>query len=307
MKNLKYILPVFLLFVTKQLAAQDFPYHYFTHINPMLNNPAMAAVDYKMNAGVAAYSLTAGGFKPVNDYILSYSVSPDFKKRHRRNAYQTRIGLGGSFLHEQIGPFNQSILQLIYAYHIPLTKNTILSFGINGMVEHLEISVNSLNPLHDNDPRLLTGTNGSVILDGGFGASVKGNNYRISFSAMNLTPGVFSFKNGPAMDFENYRKYFISGSYSADLTEGFLVLPAITIRNSFNQNFCFDARMKFDLHFIKMGVGYRSEKSLFVFAQVPFNHFIFSYTSENPLLSNHMMGNGHTFSVSWNYNFTNDY
>lgn len=305
MKILKHISAALLLFFSIQTKAQEFPYHYFTHITPMVNNPALAAIDYKIQAGATSYNLWAAGFKPLTDNLVSFSIAPDFKKRKRRNSYSTRVGLGGTFLQERIGPFSQNILQLMYAYHIPLTKGTILSLGISGLMEYLKIDVNSLTPLDDNDPRLLTGTNSSLLIDGGFGASVHNNDFRLSFSIMNLTPGTFDFGDDTAMDIENYRKFFLAGNYRVGLNEKMNVSPSVTVRNSFENKIDFDVSAELDLKFIRFGAGYRTEKSIFVFAEIPVSDFTFSYTSENPLLSNHMIGNGHTISVYWNFNQLN--
>ena len=43
----------------------------------------------------------------------------------------------------------------------------------------------------------------------------------------------------------------------------------------------------------------KSEDSVFLFTKLPFKDFFFTYYSENPLASNHMIGNGHTFSIGW--------
>ena len=305
MSCIKKIMIVLIVLVAKFTSAQDFPYHYFSHINSLINNHSLAAVSSDIKTDVGVYNLWAGGFKPLTDYMISFSMSPGFQKRNRRTFYKTKVGIGAVVLKEKIGPFNQNILHLIYAYHIPLDRKTILSLGICGMVENMEIDVNSLSPLQTDDPRLLSGNNSSFLIDGGFGATLYGENYQFSFSALNLAPGVFHFKNSSAEDIRNYRKYFVAGKYNFEVSDVIDFQPEFTLRNSKLHSFNFDVSGTFGFTYFSCGGGYRSENSVFIFARIPFNDFNFTYTSENPLRSNHLIGNGHTFTVGWNINHSN--
>lgn len=293
------IVVICLVFITFQLRAQDFPYHYFTYISPMVNNPSLAAIGEKVNAHLASYNLWAGGYKPVSYNIVSFSMAPDFKRGKRQSRKQPWVGLGASLLKEKTGPFNAYIFQAVYAYHIPMAGASQLSFGISGSIENIRIDVNSLTPIQLDDPRLSNGNNSAYLFDGGFGTTYQGKDFQISFSALNLMPGVFQFDNGQANEISSYRKLFLTGSYDLNLFDKISVQPGFTFRNSIQKRIEFDASFRFDLRSIKFGIGYRSENSIFFFTQIPFNDFVFSYTSENPLQSNHMIGRGHTFSVGW--------
>jgi type IX secretion system PorP/SprF family membrane protein len=285
--------------LTVQLRAQDFPYYYFTTISPMANNPSLAGINDKINADFTVYNLWASGFKPVTDYIVSFSMAPDFKKRKQQSRNQPWVGLGASLLKERVGAFNQVIFQAIYAYHIPLSRTSQLSFGICGMVENISIDVNSLTPIQVGDPRLTNGNNSATIIDGGFGTTYQDKNLQVSFSALNLMPGVFQFENSQAESISSYRKFFLSGSYTLKLTEKTSIQPDFTLRNSIQKDLYYDASIKFDLHYLSLGIGYRSENSIFIYTQIPFHSFVFSYCSENPMQSTYMIGKGHTFSLSW--------
>ncbi|MCG6189932.1 PorP/SprF family type IX secretion system membrane protein [Maribellus maritimus] len=292
-----FLLSLHLLF--NKLRAQDFPYHYFNHISPIINNPSLAALNSKIEVNSASYSMWAGGFKPVNDYLVSFAISPNPKDNLRRSYFQPYVGLGAVFLHEDIGPFNQNILQLIYAYHIPVTRTNLLSFGVNVLVENLEINVNELTARQADDPRLLSGNNNSIRFDGGFGASLSGRDFRVSLSVLNLMPADYKFNNNSVSDLANYRKFFISGNYRIVLNDKFTFQPNLVLRNTVEEKIGFDSMADFNLYLLSVGMGYRTESSIFVFAKIPFHNFFFSYTSENPLKSNHMIGNGHIFSVGW--------
>ncbi len=301
MRKLKFKLAVLFLLFSFQMKAQDFPFRYFTHFNPMVNNPSLAGIDSKMNFHAGSYNLWAGGFKPLNDYLVSFSYSRDNNKYRRNSFYQPRVGLGVVLLHENVGPFTQNYLQLVYSYHIPLDKNTLLSLGISGLFQTMAIDVNSLNPLDNDDPRLLTGNNNSYLFDGGFGAALSGKNYRVSFSGLNLAPSVFTFKNSLAKEVSEYRKFFFSGNYSFQINRSFKLQPELCLRNTIQKKIGYDTALFVDLESFSFGAGYRSEQAVFFVAKVAVENFVFAYISENPIQSNHMIGNGHTISVGWNF------
>ncbi|MCY1723300.1 PorP/SprF family type IX secretion system membrane protein [Prolixibacteraceae bacterium Z1-6] len=299
MNRFRNTVVLLLVFFVNALNAQDFPYHYYSHINPMLNNPSFACFNSNMAADIAVHNVWAGGFKPLNDYMLSFSFAPKGQKHKRNYGFQPDVGLGLAFLKEQIGPFEQNILQLIYAYHIQLNRATVLSLGLSGIVENLAINVTSLSPLEGDDPRLLTGNNNAFILDGGFGAAIHGEKYSIALSVLNLAPGDYSFDNAAIADIENYRKYYVSSSYTFQLYDKIHFEPGMTLRNSRLERFCYDTSVAFDFTHLKVGLGYRSENSIFIYTQIPVRKLMFSYTSENALNSTHMVGNAHTFSIGW--------
>ncbi len=279
--------------------AQEFPYHYFSHTHPVVSNPSLAAADVPLKLSFGAYNLWAGGFKPVNDYLVGFSFSPDRSRYGNLSWRQTRVGLGAILFQEEIGPFRQNRLHVMYAYHIPLSREVRLSLGVAGIVEYMNIDVNALTPADSDDPRLQTGANQSFLFDGGVGASVWSENFRVGLSVLNLAPGEFRFSEEAASGIPLYRKFFLDGQYGFELYRNMKVEPRVTIRNSFPQELNFDGLVQLDFQLLQVGAGYRSEQTLFFFARVPVKGFIFSYTSENPLGSNHMMGNGHSVGLSW--------
>jgi len=299
MSSLKSSIVLVIVFATLQLNAQDFPYHYFSQFNPMAANPSLAAIDGATKAEITSYNLWASGYKPVSNSMVSFSMVPNFRRGSRISRNRPWVGIGTSFINEKTGPFNQYIFQATYAYHIPLSGESQLSFGISGLVENMNIGIHSLTPLQDGDPRLLNGNNTSFMVDGGFGATFSGQDFKLSFSALNLMPGTFQFNDTPAVGIKSYRKLFLAGSYTFMLFNDISIQPDFTLRNSMQKTVNIDASLKLDLHYFTFGMGYRSVKSLFVFAQIPFNDFLFSYSSENPLQAIHMFGKGHTFSVGW--------
>ncbi len=162
------------------------------------------------------------------------------------------------------------------------------------------------HPLIADDPRLLTGNNNSILFDGGFGVAVHSRNYIISFSVLNIASDDFKFESGPAKGINNYTKYYFSGRYDVELSDNIHFKPGVTLRNSRIKKYNFDTSMAFDFTFFSVGLGYRSENSIFVFTRIPYKNFFFTYNSENPMSSNHMIGNGHTFSVGWSFRSLNN-
>jgi type IX secretion system PorP/SprF family membrane protein len=304
MSKLPKIFIIVFVFFCKSLIAQDFPYFYFSNFNPMVNNPAFIAAENDMTLDVGSYNLWAGGFKPLNDYMISFSISPDieFKKHKRKSGFEKKIGLGLIFLRENFGAFTQNVVQLGYSYHIPISKKNFLSLGIAVAGENLNIDVGSLNPLNEDDPRLLSGNNNSVLFDGSFGAAIHAADYTVSFSVTNLASDDFKFDNDLAKEINNYTKYYFTADYNFEISQDISFLPKVVVRNSRMKKMNFDYSAAFDFKQFVVGLGYRTKNSLFIFTKIPVKNFFFTYTSENPVKSNHMIGNGHTFTIGWNFN-----
>ncbi len=299
MMRLKIKIVALFISFALHLQAQDFPYHYFTHVIPEINNPSLAAASSDMNVAFGGYNLWAGGYKPVSNYLVSLSFSPDFRKRRNYNRNATRVGVGVNLLKERTGPFNQHILHLMYAYHIPVSGDAQLSLGISGIAENLFIDINSLSPGQPDDPRLTGGNNQSFLLDGGFGASIISEKFQISFSALNLAPGTYRLSEQNAQEITSYRKFFLNSMYLIHFSPNFFIRPQVTLRNSRLNLLNYDASFDLGLHYFDVGAGYRSESSLFAFIRVPLAGFTFSWTSENPLQASHMAGYGHSITVGW--------
>lgn len=294
---------LFFVLSCKCLNAQDFPYYFFSNFNPMVNNPAFAASENEIRADAGMYTLWAGGYKPLNDYLISFAISPEtkFRKQKRANSFKTKIGLGMVLLRERFGAFSQDIFQFDYAYHFAVSRNAYLSLGATIMVETLNIDINSLSPVNQEDPRLLTGNNSSGLFDGGFGTALHGLNYVISFSVLNLASDNFKFDDIRAAEINNYTKYNFSGEYNFEFNSYFCVAPRISIRNSVYKNYNFDPSVAVDFKHFRVGCGYRNGNSLYFFTKIPYKNFFFTYTSENPVRANHMFGNGHTFTLCWSF------
>lgn len=296
---MKKFLSILTLLVCASAAfAQDFPYHYFGHTVPLVSNPSLAAASDRLTADVASYNLWAGGFKPLNDNIISFSYRFN-SKRKARTRFDPRVGIGFVLANENNGALAKNIFQLIYAYHIPISRELQLSLGVSGMVENMHLKLDALSPLNTDDPRLLTGNNKNIVFDGGFGASLINEFYVISASVLNLAPSHYSFDDPSVADIENFRKYILSATYHYALNSRMWFSPLLTLRNIDKRNFGYDVSCSARFSSFRVGVGYRSEKTLFLFTRVELNNFEFSYTSENPMEANHMIGNGHNFSIGW--------
>uniref|UniRef100_UPI0032173DDF PorP/SprF family type IX secretion system membrane protein n=1 Tax=uncultured Draconibacterium sp. TaxID=1573823 RepID=UPI0032173DDF len=303
MKQLKTLLITLVVFAAHTTSAQDFPYHYFIHTTPLIANPSLAAIDHKIAVEATTYNLWSAGQKPLNDNIISFSFNPSGKFK-ARTRYAPSIGIGLVLSNENIGPFSQNILQLIYAYHIPLNRDLKLSLGICGLIEAMEVNINSLSPQQENDPRLSTGNNYAVGFDGGFGATLKSKSYSFSFSSLNLAPTNFDFDESLIKEIKNFRKYYLTGKYDIKLNRKIHFTPQITLRNSRYQDFSFDTACSVNFTYFQTGAGYRNEKTLFAYLKIFYKNFEFTYTSENPMKANYMSGNGHTFSLSWHQKST---
>jgi len=295
MKKIRTLLIFLFVFAGTGAFPQDFPYQFFTHIFDGVNNPANTANANDIEVDVATYNLWAAGFKPVNDYLMHFEINPAYKKYRD----ESKVGIGATVLRDRIGSFVHNLMHLNYAYHLMLDRRKILSLGVCGLIENLSVDLNGLNPLNPDDPRILAGNNSSLIFDGGFGATLNTEKIEFGLSVLNLAPANFQFKNNSVKNIGNYRKFYTRFKYLLEIDSEFILFPQIAVRNNRLKQIRYDAALECKWNKFSFGAGFRSKSSLFVYTKIPFKDFVFSYTSENPLKSNHMVGNGHTFSLGY--------
>jgi type IX secretion system PorP/SprF family membrane protein len=111
---------------------------------------------------------------------------------------------GFKAMNDRIGPFSKTSLQGSYAYHLPLTKKTNLSFGLGFGYTNLGIDTRKVRVENQTDDlynEFLTGSNGINMLDASAGISIYGKKTLVGISttqlfANNFKANSFILENG---------------------------------------------------------------------------------------------------------------
>jgi len=138
---------------------------YFTrkyYINPVQINPAITAADFQ-NKSLLLYDRQFIGISESPEtYIISGQMRIgnygfyDPEKFINKSKFESmeRVGVGGGLYHDKDGPLSQIMVNISYAYHIPLNNGSQLSFGLSGNAYNYRLISEKFEPYHLNDPSL---------------------------------------------------------------------------------------------------------------------------------------------------------
>jgi type IX secretion system PorP/SprF family membrane protein len=83
--------------------------------------------------------------------------------------FQNKMGLGISFMNDQIGVLNRNLLYLSYAYRIKTGRKGTLAFGLMGGIHFQKVSLSQVNTIEPGDPAFMTDINNLATPNVGFG------------------------------------------------------------------------------------------------------------------------------------------
>jgi type IX secretion system PorP/SprF family membrane protein len=144
MKHILRIIPCILALWCPTSWAQNYPVYNSYYANPYLYNPAAIATDYSYLFVHHRQQWTGVEGSPVLSAI-SYNSMID----------QTRAGVGFKLSSYQRGLLNTTDLSLSYSYALPVSKTSMLYFGLSGGA--ISNSVDITKATSPSDPALLNG------------------------------------------------------------------------------------------------------------------------------------------------------
>jgi type IX secretion system PorP/SprF family membrane protein len=101
------------------------------------------------------------------------------------NFNHSDIGLGVSFLNDNIGATQENNVSVDLAYKIPITVNYTLSFGLKSSLNFYSLDANKLNIFQANDPEF-ENLNGKISPNFGAGVYLYSDKFYAGFSIPNL-------------------------------------------------------------------------------------------------------------------------
>lgn len=217
-KGIIFILTIFVVFVAR---AQDLEPHmsHYT-FNRSLFNPAFTGVGKAINLNLL-YRKQWVNFpgSPVTGLI---NGSAQITKQN--------MGIGGTIWYDQVGnPAVKTLnINALYAYHITLKNEAIMSFGLSAGIKQSSIDLSQVNAKDKEDADLYGSNRTAIIPDFGFGmAYTKGNFYGgLSVSHLNQA----KFRHTVTQESKMSRNYYLTAGYKYDLDPYFSLKPSILLR-----------------------------------------------------------------------------
>ncbi|WP_452229025.1 MULTISPECIES: PorP/SprF family type IX secretion system membrane protein [unclassified Lacinutrix] len=246
MKKL-YIILAF-LFVVQMQAQQDPQYTQYMY-NMNVVNPAYAGSYEGVAVGMLYRSQWVGleGAPKTGTFAIH---SPVGKK----------VGLGLSFISDEIGPVRETNAYADFSYTLPMGADNKLAFGLKAGATFHDIGLGSLE-LTDADDDLFQDINEVTPNIGAGVYFYKPNKYYISASMPNILNATHLDANGLNIGSET-QHLFAAAGYVFNLSENFKLKPHAMFKTAFDAPSSFDINANvFMYDIVEVGVGYRLEDS----------------------------------------------
>lgn len=164
-----------------------------------------------------------GGTNPMNrSFVQTYRAS------------EPHHGIGFHAVKDEAGPLSSTYANITYAYHIGLSVNSNLSFGVAAGISKLYLDVSKVTTENTTiDPSINGSLNNRIQPDLGAGIWLYGPTYFAGFSAQSLLGRtiVFTDTKGPKYGKgKEIPHLFLTGGYKFYIGEDMAAIPSVMIK-----------------------------------------------------------------------------
>jgi type IX secretion system PorP/SprF family membrane protein len=259
---------LFILLVSNQLKGQPHPVSSLYMYDPMLINPAYSGVPVQFSATFIHRDQWVN--LPGSPKTSSLSMQSSF--------FKTRVGVGLAITNDKIGIHDDFGLYATYAYHLPLTKTTKLSMGLQAGFNHLTSDFTKLNIRDFSDPNLQSRI---TKMNPNFGAGLYyyGEQLFVGFSVPFLLENKIVDVEGVLSEAKQSRNYYMNAGYIFIPNPNFKITPSILIRMQEGAPLGVDINTTASYkEIVGIGVSYRSNDAvIFLFQLKLFNNLHLGY------------------------------
>lgn len=249
MKKL-YIIFAFVLSASFVQAQQDPQYTQYMY-NMNVVNPAYAGSYEGIAIGALYRSQWVGLEGAPNTGTLSISA-PVGK----------RVGLGLSFINDEVGPVRENNVYADFSYTLPLGSEHKLAFGVKAGATFHKVGLVDLAAIDNNDPFLQENVDGATPNVGAGLYLYKPDTYYVSVSMPNILNSVhLDATNGTKVGSDT-QHLFAGAGVVFKLSDEFALKPHAMMKMAFDAPISFDVNANlFMYNFVEVGVGYRLDDS----------------------------------------------
>lgn len=288
---ISYLIYIFVAFVASKLQAQQDPQ--FTHYmyNMSVINPAYATENTDVISIGGLYRTQWVGVVGAPTSATFFAHKPVSK----------RVELGISIVHDEIGDIvTENNIFVDFAYVLPISEKTKISFGVKGGVSLFDTNFNGFqltDPLPD--PAFQNNIS-KVFPNVGAGTYLFGDKYYVGFSTPNLlTSKHLENDNGVTTTGVEAIHYFLTSGYVFDINDNLKFKPAFMAKGVSGAPLSLDVTANFLFNnTFEAGIGYRmgdSVSGLVNFYVTPTFRIGYSYDYTLSNLSNFNSGSHEIF------------
>jgi len=218
-----------------------------------------------------------------------------------------KIGVGGSFISDQIGSFKQNTLNLAYAYHLKLNKMR-LAFGLQAVGSNFSMNFADVKTSQNGTVDNSFAQNSSVFgLNFGTGAYLYNNDFWAGVSAPHLlNTGLEKKQTGDATRARQATHLYVMGGYVAAINSLLALKPSFLVK--YVKGAPVQADINAMLYFYKivgLGVSYRTRDAVSFMTEVNINrNFKLAYAFDQTTsgLQSYQSGS-HEIIVQYHFGF----
>lgn len=209
--------------------------------------------------------------------ISSSSSIRGYNKRRRRPTI--KHALGGTLNNNEFGAFKNSSIYVSYAFHLPVYKNMMLSFGASGGLSSYGFDDSRALTAESNDPvydAYVAGEN-SNKLNANSGIYLYDENFFVGYAGYQLLQNKLEIADIKTNSKESNLKvhHFFIGGYHFDLTNDFRLTSAVMAKklnpNPLSLDLSATLTYQQEVH---LGLAYRGGDAISVLLGMQLNHFM---------------------------------
>ncbi|TZF83283.1 type IX secretion system membrane protein PorP/SprF [Pedobacter sp. BS3] len=218
------------VFLCSPVVAQVNPLSSMYYQNQYLGNPALAGTEEGLNANLV-----------YRKQFMQVPGSPSSQAFTGEYGFNKRVGAGLNINFSKSGLINYARVVATYAYHLPLTDNQTMHFGLSlgaakAYINNREITGGSYDPAADryNDR--------GAQLDGDFGLAYTGHQLTLQGAIINI--GNYLQTDPNRITGINYATFFTAAAYRYDINEQMAAEPKVAYRGIKGVDDIIDAGVK---------------------------------------------------------------
>lgn len=249
-----------MLFACDAVGQQATQYSHFV-TNYLMINPAVTGsapcLDLKMG-----YRKQWAGFEgaPTTAYGAVHGVAGEKKRNFH--------GLGGMVETDSQGPIANTSIYGLYAYHMKVSRNAMLSLGVAAGFMQYRVQLADLNFSNNDDPLLDIGGSSYVLPQINFGMWLYKKDRFIGMSFRNLTANRLPNFSGDSQA-KSRMHFSMTAGKLIDMSQDFTFRPAVHIKYVGKSKMAMDVQATVDYsNKFQLGLGYRAGRYLTALAKV---------------------------------------
>jgi type IX secretion system PorP/SprF family membrane protein len=215
---MKQFITFFFVFsaLVESVAQQDPLYSQYIN-NPFVLNPAYAGLTDNLNLSVS-YRNQWGGYK---------GSPKTMNANGHLSLFNNKMGVGLMMVSDQIGSNKTDEVMAAYSYRVNVTRNKLLSFGLQAGMTNFRIDNSKVNPYDPTDP-LFQGNVSETKPTIGFGMILNGDRFFIGVSVPRLLKETMSVEGQQVSLYTQH--FYAMGSYLIFLSDRIRFKPAALLK-----------------------------------------------------------------------------